>query len=487
MGDTRRWSISRRLISGLTAALILLWLAAAGVAGSIVNHEVNEVFDSALQETAQRLAPLVVSGFPVPGGEDEDEDEDEDGGDPHEVRVIAENLEFAEHEEYLVYQVRDAEGHVLLRSHDAPEEPFPVALKRGHAEAGDWRFFTERVPPGRIFITVGEPLSHRREAVYETLGGVAAPLAVLIPLAGLVIFWTVRRSLAPVAEVRAALDARGGGDLSPIPYEAMPEELAPIIEDVNDLLARLERVLESERAFAANSAHELRTPVAAALAQTQRLAAELRGTPQQARIDQIAATLHRLGDLVEKLLQLARAESGIALRRDPVDVMPAFRLVVEEFARRGDNGGRLHFDDGGRARLVARTDIDAFAIALRNLIDNALHHGREGGPVVVHIEGDGSIHVVNGGPVVPPQRLATLTRRFERGAAEAPGGGRGPPGPPAAPSPPPPPLRAGRRRGPGRRPGPRHRRDDPRPVRRQAGTQLTGAGAQRRLRGDSAT
>ena len=409
------WSISRRLISSLSLALTLLWLAAAGVAGLIVNQEINEVFDSALQETAQRLAPLVVNGF----------DEEHDEEDAQEAFVVRENLEFAEHEEYLIYQVRDAEGHVLLRSHDAPEEAFPAALRRGHAEVGGWRFFTEQVPPGRLYIQVGEPLSHRREAVYETLGGVAAPLGVLIPLAGLVIFWTVRRSLAPVAAARAALDARGGGDLSPISSDDMPEELAPIIEDVNRLLARLGRVLESERAFAANSAHELRTPVAAALAQTQRLAAELRGTPQQARSEQIAATLHRLGDLVEKLLQLARAEAGIALGRAPVDVMPALRLVVEEFTRRGDIGARVQFDDGGRRDLCARMDIDAFAIVLRNLIDNALRHGREGGPVVLSIDDDDAIHVVNGGPLVPPERLATLTRRFERGGSEAPGAGLG--------------------------------------------------------------
>lgn len=418
MGTTRRWSISRRLISGLTAVLALLWLAAAGIAAGIVNHEVNEVFDSALQETAQRLAPLVVNGF----AEEVDDDEDDER---HETRVVRENLEFAEHEEYLVYQVRDAAGHVLLRSHDAPAEGFPAALARGHAEVGDWSFFTERVPPGRLFIQVGEPLSHRREAVYETLGGVLAPLGALIPLAGLVIFWTVRRGLAPVGEVRAALDARGGSNLSPISCEAMPEELAPIIADVNSLLARLEKVLESERAFAANSAHELRTPVAAALAQIQRLAVDLRGTPQQARVDQISQTLHRLGDLVEKLLQLARAEAGIAFSRDPADVMPALRLVVDEVARRGDSGARLRLDTRGRQELWARIDIDAFAIALRNLIDNALHHGREGGPVVVHVADDGTIHVVNGGPPVPPERLATLTRRFERGGAQAPGAGLG--------------------------------------------------------------
>lgn len=419
------WSIARRLISVLTVAIAVLWLIATAVAAVIVSHEINEVFDSALQETAQRLAPLVVIGF---GEEEDDEDEDEDD-DEHdeepEVRVITESLEFAEHEEYLVYQVRDAAGRVLLRSHDAPEKAFPAALKRGLSDVEDWRFFTEHYAPANLFIQVGEPLSHRREALYETLAGLAAPLGLLIPLAGAMVFWTVRRSLAPVGAVRAALAARGGADLSPISHDAMPEELSPIIQDMNHLLGRLGQALESERAFAANSAHELRTPVAAALAQTQRLAAEFEGQPQLARIDQIAATLRRLGDLVEKLLQLSRAEAGIALSRDPVDVMPALRLVVEEFARRGDSGKRLEFDDGGQQRLLARIDIDAFGIVLRNLIDNALRHGLEGGRVAVSLDDSGAIHVINDGAVVPPERLARLTDRFERGGAAAGGSGLG--------------------------------------------------------------
>lgn len=411
------WSIAQRLSSLLTLALTALWLIAVAVAAAVVNHETNEVFDSALQETAQRLAPLVVDGF----GEGDEDDEAHE----LEARVIAGDLEFAEHEEYLVYQVRDAKGHVLLRSHDAPEEAFPAALERGHAEVEGWRFFTEHYAPADLYIQVGESLAHRREALYETTAGLAAPLALLIPLAGFVIFWTVRRSLAPLAAVRAELDARGGANLAPLSAEAMPRELAPIIQDVNHLLARLGKVLESERAFAANSAHELRTPVAAALAQTQRLAAELQATPQRPRIDQIAATLHRLGDLVEKLLQLARAEAGIALSRDPVDVMPALRLVIAELERRPEVDARLDFDDGGWERLMARMDIDAFGIVVRNLVDNALRHGRPGGPVAVFVDAAGAIHVRNDGPVVPPERLARLTERFERAGAQAQGAGLG--------------------------------------------------------------
>ncbi len=414
------WSIARRLISVLTVVIAVLWLIAVVAAAAIVSHEFNEVFDSALQETAQRMLPLVVHDFEK--GDHEDDGDDEEDDDDEE---IIQNLEFPEHKEYLVYQVRDAAGRVLLRSHDAPEVPFPIALQHGHGEADGWRFFTESYPPAGLFIHVGEPLAHRREAVVETLTWLAAPLGLLIPLAGVVIFWTVRRSLAPVGAVRTALAARGGADLSPISHDAMPEELAPIIQDMNHLLGRLDQALESERAFTANSAHELRTPVAAALAQTQRLAAEFQGKPQLARIDQIAATLRRLGELVEKLLQLSRAEAGIALSRDPVDVMPALRLVIEEFARRGDGGERLDFDDGGQRQFFARIDIDAFGIILRNLIDNALHHGPEGGQVQLSLDGSGALHVINDGAVVPPERLARLTDRFERGGAAAGGSGLG--------------------------------------------------------------
>jgi len=103
------WSIARRLSSLLTLALTALWLVAVAVAVLVVSHETNEVFDSALQETAQRLVPLVIDDF---------------GEDDAEPLVIEAEHGFAHHEEYLVYQVRDARGRVLLRSHDAPEAPF---------------------------------------------------------------------------------------------------------------------------------------------------------------------------------------------------------------------------------------------------------------------------------------------------------------------------------------------------------------------------
>ena len=414
-----RWSISRRLVSRLTLALSGLWLLAVVVAALVVRHEINETFDSALQETAQRLLPLAAYDLHE-RGEDDDDDDDDDGG-----RLIDDSLLVAEHEEYLTYQVRNAAGRVLIRSHDAPAAAFPVPLRAGFHETQGRRFYTEAALGGGLFIQVAEPLAHRTAAISDSLLGLVAPLLVLVPLAGLAIRLTVRQATRPIAELREEIGRRGGANLAAIPEGSLPEELAPIIRDVNRLLQRLGRALEGERAFAANSAHELRTPVAAALAQTQRLAARLAGTPDRERAEQIAATLRRLADLVEKLLQLARAEAGLALSRERVDLLPVLRLLVDEYRRRGDVGDRLRFDDGGFAELLARADIDAVGIVLRNLFDNAVIHGPAGTPIDVQVTPGPEVRVTNAGPAVAPQDLAKLKQRFERAAATGSGSGLG--------------------------------------------------------------
>lgn len=408
---TRRWSLARRLTSTLILGLAALWLVAVLSSILVVRHEMNEAFDSALQEAAQRLLPLAVHDLRERDGED--------GG--REVDDAA----VAEHEEYLIYQLRGPDGRILLRSHGAPAAPFPMALVPGFDSSGGWRSYTERSVDGRTFIQVAEPSEHRDEAVMEVLAWLAAPLGLLIPAAGLIILAVVRRVLSPIDRLREAIRDRGGTDLSPLPEDGLPVELAPIVDDVNRLMSRLALALESERSFAANAAHELRTPVAAALAQLSRLAAELHGTAQAGRAERVAGILRGLGRTAEKLLQLSRAEAGIALRREPVDLVQVAEFLVEEFRRDSRTGGRLRLRVATDADVVVRADIDAVGIALRNLIENALVHGAAGTPVEVVVAVDGAVHVISDGAVVAPDRLAALAGRFERGTANAPGAGLG--------------------------------------------------------------
>jgi len=410
----RPWSLSRRLIVSLTISLGALWLIAAALASWAAVHETNEIFDSALQETAQRLLALAADDI-------DDLTESRDG----KSFEVDDAVPMPGHDEYLVYQFRDRQGRVLLRSHDAPEAPFAVPLAHGFADLAGQRVYTEVSPDGGLIIQVAEKQAHRFRALLRGLLSLILPLLLLPPIAGLIIWRAVARSIRPLRALREEIAVRGGSNLEPLPEAGLPNELTPIVRDVNRLIERLESTLEAERAFAANSAHEMRTPVAAALAQVQRLGAELAGTPQQPRIQAIEDALRRLASRVTKLLQLARADSGVAVTSESADLIPIMALVIDEFARMPGFVGRIAFAPGPDARLAARIDIDAFAIVFRNLLENALLHGDRAQPVQVSIAADRSIHIANGGPVIPPDVLRRLTQRFVRGRTSAEGSGLG--------------------------------------------------------------
>ncbi len=406
----RRWSLNRRLVLLLTAALGLLWLGAVGISTFVVWHEIDEVLDSALQETAQRLLPLVVADI---------EESEEEGGE----RAVGDDVEG--HHEYIIYQVRDARGHVLMRSHDAPSEAFATSLTPGFNWHDGQRFYTEISQDGGVAMQVTEKKGHRIETILNSMLGLLIPVVFLLPLAGVTIYWTVKQVMGPIGSVRESIRTRSSTDLAPIDDAGLPAEFAPIVKDVNRLMERLGLALASERAFAANSAHELRTPIAAAMAQLQRLSADLGPTANQARIDLILGSLRRLGNMVEKMLQLARADSGIAITGEAIDLMPVLHLLLDEMRRSTAGAGRISLAEFEAGEWKRRIDIDAFAIVLRNLIDNALNHGAAGSPISVYLDAVGDLHVVNRGPVVPAGDLVRLTERFARGATVAQGSGLG--------------------------------------------------------------
>jgi two-component system OmpR family sensor kinase len=188
-------------------------------------------------------------------------------------------------------------------------------------------------------------------------------------------------------------------------------------------MERLRHSLEAERSFTANSAHELRTPIAAALAQTQRLIAETNETAARTRAQQIETTLRRLSRLSEKLMQLAKAEGG-RLQAKETDIAAVLKLITEEMVRDPATAGRLVIDIPAEP-VTFDIDTDAFAILARNLIENGLKHGASGAPVAVMLSTDGVLTVSNEGTVVPPEMLERLSRPFERGSTDAEGSGLG--------------------------------------------------------------
>lgn len=403
-------SITRQLMRWLIGVAVVFWLIAAGLAALVTHHEYQEVFDSALQETTQRLLPLVVDDLyqrdnsPVPRRVDE--------------AALA-------HEEHLLYQVRDARGQILLHSHDAPQAPFDAPLKPGFYQTATHRIYTEAALSGTLFLQVADPLEHRREAMRESAFSLLVPVLPLAPLSLVVIWLVVRQSLKPIGAFRQEIGARDSANLVPIEVETLPVELATIASSVNHLLARLGNAIEAEREFTANAAHELRTPVAGALAQVQQLGRELPNGTARNRAKDIETSLAQLARLTEKLLQLARADAGIGIARVPTDLAAVIRLVSGDFERSSQYSGRIALDMEPSATLVRKVDVDAFGIILRNLIENALVHGAAGGVVTISVKDQKTVSVSNAGPVVPAEKLEKLTARFLRASARTDGAGLG--------------------------------------------------------------
>jgi len=129
--------------------------------------------------------------------------------------------------------------------------------------------------------------------------------------------------------------------------------------------------------------------------------------------------------VVERLLQLARADAGIGRAGEPAELIALIRLVAADFDRDPDHAGRLKVVVEPDAELVRNLDPDAFAIVMRNLIDNAFRHGDQQGTVAVSVAASGDISVTNSGPPVPPDILARLGKRFERASRPATGSGLG--------------------------------------------------------------
>jgi two-component system OmpR family sensor kinase len=400
-------SLQKYLTFGLTLGIVVLWLAAMGLSALVVQHELNEMLDTAMEETAQRLLPLAVRDIV----------NREDTSTPQRVAPLqTEQAGFT-------YLVRDHDGTILLQSFGADLAVFGSRPINGFASTPTHRVYGASALRATVFIEVAEPLAHRRDLALDTVIALALPLLFLIPVCLFGVWLLVRISLRSILSYGRAIEERGAGNLSSIVVEKLPTEIDPIADAVNHLLERLRLALESERRFTANSAHELRTPLATTLAQVQRLRQAVSEGPLRVRVQEIEASLKELSRLSEKLMQLAKAEGGGLLSDVPQDLAMLLAHVVQDVRRTTSAPIELILPPAESA--LSMIDPDAFAILVRNLIENALKHGAPNCVVEVSLSKDALLKVVNAGAIVEAADLAQLTRRFVRGGSRTEGFGLG--------------------------------------------------------------
>ena len=408
----RTLSLAQRLTAMVLGFVLLAWAATVAVAWFVTKHELNELLDAHLAQAAALLAT----------GQLDDLD--------HDAVVQAPTL-LHRYQSRVAFQIWH-QGRLRARSADAPETPLAPADTRGLSDqrvgGAPWRVFTTtRVDDGKVkdVIHVGEHQSARRHVLLASLRGTLLPLLLALPLLAMGIWWAVRRSVRPLRRLGASVAARRPQALEPLPEDGVVPEVQPLVRALNGLFERMHEQLASERRFTADAAHELRTPIAAIRMQAQVAQGALHDDERRTALAATIAGCDRATRLVEQLLQLARLEaeaSDAEVRehgRGETDLAALARQLAQDLQPQAEARGQrieLHLP---AICVTVPMSAPLAAVLLRNLLDNALRYGPEGGHVRVEVApataGEGARLVVeDAGPGLSDADRARLGERFFR-------------------------------------------------------------------------
>jgi two-component system OmpR family sensor kinase len=403
-------SLRGRLLWYLLAAITIAAFAQASIAYRTALADADQIFDYHMQQMALSLrsrVPLANSeeagtvDTPLAGNDD------------------------------LVVQVWSPDGVQVFRSASHARLPQRAVLGFSNVRANGTTYRIFSIQTNNQTVQVAQDLAVRRSMASNLALRTLGPIAVMMPILMLVVWWVVSGSLEPVARVRKQLASRQADDLSPVSDAGLPDEVRPLVQELNLLFGRVRTAFDTQQNFVADAAHELRTPLAALKLQVQSLErSDSRVDSLEARklaISRLSAGIERATRLVEQLLVLARQEASAAPHQ-PVELAGLARRAVADLigvaqTKHIDLG--LQRADGGQVEGQP----EALMILLRNLVDNAIKYTPAGGTVDVSVaaeQGALSVTVEDSGPGIPAEERERVFDRFYRvPGSDAAGSGLG--------------------------------------------------------------
>ncbi|MGF6753803.1 ATP-binding protein [Paraburkholderia sp. GAS334] len=424
-------SIRRRLMLLVLASIALVWSLALVSSYQQASGEVGDWESARLAELAQILALLDQKNLVTLANAHIDVREEEKGGDPG----ASQDDDDDSLPRDALFQVRDADNRVLAASPQlvalhAADLPLPATSGARTMVLGgrSWHTFTLRgTAPGHS-VRVFEPANTRSDLVSGVARRIGGPIVIALPVLALFVWFSIGLSLAPLKTLSKAIRARDIHKLEPIDMGGAPTEVRPLVDAINHVLSRLQNSIERERAFTADAAHELKTPLAAIKVQAQVALGESDPVLQRLAMERVVQGVDRSARLAQQLLLLARLDEREKVSTSPLEAGVVARdavLANEQNALQKNMTvaltGDLHAEITAEPVLIG--------ILLDNLIDNSIKYGRSGGAIEVVVRRDARhvlLTVRDDGPGVAHADLANLTNRFFRATGnEASGSGLG--------------------------------------------------------------
>ncbi len=411
-GEILDWMLTPLLLLW-PVSLALTWLVAQGIA--------DKPFDRALEYKALALSKLAATQL-----------------QRQELRrspAVRELLR-VDDSDLVYFQVLGAKGELLSGERDFPAwhgeekaQPGEVRLRDGDMRGDDVRIAYTWVrmadPNGALaLVQVAETREKRATLASEIIKGVMLPQFAILPLAVLLVWLALVRGIKPLSELEEHIRERKPEDLSPLDPRVVPQEVAPLVVSVNDLLLRLQGSIATQKRFLADAAHQLKTPLAGLRMQAD-LAQRQGGSAEELKLSlkQIGRSSVRATHTVNQLLSLARAEGmANAQQGDPVNLARLTMNVVQEAYPRAlekniDLGYEGAQPDTPGVMLAGNATL--LQEMVRNLVDNAINYTPANGVVTVRLHADtfGKVVVLqveDSGPGIPENEHALVLQPFYR-------------------------------------------------------------------------
>lgn len=396
-------SLRSRLLWFVLVAILLAAVLQAVTAYRGALQQADAMFDDHLQQMARSLRGGVPLGIP------QAEDNDSTGFD-------------------LYVQIWGQDGTQIFRSTRSALPPRAVlGFSDVEAHGNRYRVYTLQTPLQTV--QIAQNLSARTARARSLALRAVLPFALLTPLLMLAVWWIINRSLAPIERARRQVANRAADDFSPLAEGGLPDEVRPLVNEINLLFGRVRSAFDAQKNFVADAAHELRSPLTALKLQAQALRrSDEDPSAREAGIARLNQGIDRAIRLVEQLLLLAREEAGTGQAPGSagrVDLQTVEKLAVADVLPQARH---KHIDLGLTesppvpANVEVNGQAEALRILLRNLLDNAVKYTPPGGRV------DVSLHIENGlpvltvedsGPGIAAQDRARVFDRFFRASDAA--------------------------------------------------------------------
>ena len=409
-------SIRKRLLVLLLGSWTTVWLAVAVTTFERSGHEVEELLDAQLAQTAQVLCQITRAGT-LPDLE----------GLPPLVPALGHHYE----SKIAIQLWRD--GALVSRFGGAPPEPLAdtVGFSDRHIGQTQWRVYGLSTNQPGVELFVGQSDAIRHELVRFLTLHALQPILWSLPLTLVLIWLAVSDGLRPLRRLAGDIDRRSAERLLPIDESDIPSEIQALTTALNHLLKQLERALSAERRFAADASHELRTPLAVIRTQAQIARRSQDPAERTEALDALIQSVDRAAHRCSQLLALARLDrQGAEALYPAAPLADALSQTLEDkaaLARDRSVSIGLALPEEALGRVAVEPD--ALEVLLSNLVDNAIKYTPPGGEVRIsgsHLGNRVVLRVTDSGPGIPPaDRDRVLQRFYRRDVKTAPGAGLG--------------------------------------------------------------